>query len=71
MDKITQQTFNRLENLRRDLQKCQQRLVNIGKTNVPIYFGVPNCAGEGFRLVYSALDQMQKELLEDPSYPKG
>ena len=71
MDKITAQTLCELEELEKDLQKCQARLQKIGQAHVPVYFGVPFKARNGFTLLYSALHDMKSILQNRPEKIEG
>ena len=71
MDKITAQTLHKLDKLEKDLQKCQARLAKIGCARVPVYFGVPFKARDGFTLLYSALHDMKSILQNRPQDIEG
>ena len=68
MDKATAQALQKLDPLEADLRRCQSFLTHIAKAQVPVYFGVPTKAKDGFQALYSALHEM-KSLLQN--HPQG
>jgi len=71
MDKITAQTLRELDKLEKDLRKCQARLEQIGRARVPVYFGVPFKARDGFRVLFSTLSDMKSILQNRPQDIEG
>lgn len=71
MDKITRRTLRQLKELEKDLQKCQARLEKIGRARVPVYFGVPSKAIDGFSQLYSSLHDRQNSLRNRPEKIEG
>ena len=72
MDKITKDTLAKVRQLEKDLQKWEARLNKVGQTHIPtLYFSVPPESKKGFLLLYSALNDMKRQLQQKPSRREG
>ncbi len=71
MDKNTKHTLAQLDLLEIKLRACEKQLQKIGRSQVPVYFGVPTLAREGFTNVYQALAQMRFWLTGQGFPPEG
>ncbi len=64
-------TLTQLDDLEKQLQRCEHRLAQIGRAKVSVYFGVPCKAREGFNQVYQAINHMRWILGCDINGPEG
>ncbi len=71
MDKNVKQILRELDQVERELKKCERRLHQIGATPTPCYFGVPLQTREHFEGLHYAIEQMRWQLGVDTLPPEG
>ncbi len=71
MDKSVKQTLQQLDQLEKDLQKCEHRLKRIGRARTPVYFGMPAQAQTHFNGLYHTINHMRWMLGADTLPPEG
>ncbi len=71
MDKNTKHTLAQLDLLEIKLRACEKQLQKIGRAKVPVYFGMPDHAREGFVCLYQALQEMRFLLTGQGLPPEG
>ena len=71
MDEITKHTLEQINLLEMRLRVCERQFARIGRAKVPVYFGMPDRAREGFVCLYQALQEMRFVLTGQGFPPEG